>query len=274
MTTSTSDKDMMPITKILHHIWFQGHDKIIEPYRSIMGRCAEMNSDWEHMTWSDETLRRECYAFSEECGRIYDAYDIMHQKIDLGRYVVVCNYGGISLDGDAVCMRPLSEMKFPHDKIMVTSFDLAWVERVASGLALNNATIFSPFPNNREMIRLVEQVVAQGDGKHISNHMWRVNKTTGPSIFQKVVESLPPDKVYIAPGKLFEPCVVNDCTSDETTFVEHRHTGSWLDGVPNTIRLTYGKARPFGRMIGTAVIITFFIIVIMLLGTRVSSKWT
>lgn len=244
--------------KIIHHIWFQGSDKVPEPYRTNMKQCADMNHEWKHIVWSDETLREECYAFSTSCGRVYDEYEIMHQKIDLGRYVVVCRYGGISLDGDAICLRPLHEMPFSDSKITVTSFDLTWVERVISGLALNNATVYSPYPFHRSMTRLVEQIVARGSGKQISNHIWRVNQTTGPSAFQNIIETL--SEVDIAPGKLFEPCVVNDCTSDSTTFIEHRHSGTWMDGVPNLIRLTYGKARPFGRMIGTALIITFLFI--------------
>ena len=245
-------------TNIIHHIWFQGVDKVPEPYHTNMRQCARMNHNWKHNVWSGDMLRKECYTFSNACGRMFDEYEIMHQKIDLGRYVVVCRYGGISLDGDAVCLRRLSEMPFSKRKITVTSFDLTWVERVVSGLALNNATIYSPYPNHPSMIRLVDQIVARGSGKHMSNHIWRVNQTTGPSAFQKIVESLP--DVEIASGKLFEPCVVNDCNSDSNTFIEHRHTGTWLDGVPNLIRLTYGRVRPFGRMIGTALMITFLIV--------------
>lgn len=212
-----------------------------------------MNEDWKHIVWSDDRLRDECYRFSDACGRVYDAYQLMHQKIDLGRYVVVCQYGGITLDADAVCLRPLRDFSFPKDKIMVTLMDFGWIERLF-WYPLNNATIYSPYPYHPSMIQLVDRIVERGDRSHLIIPAWRINQTTGPLAFQEIVLRLP--DVETVSGMLFEPCVLNDCNPSSRTFVEHKHTGTWLGGILGPLCMVYGKIRPYARPFGIAIVAT------------------
>lgn len=218
-----------------------------------------MNDDWSHVVWSDDMLRDECYRFSDACGRVYDAYQLMHQKIDLGRYVVVCRYGGISLDADATCLRPLRELPFPKDKIMVTLLDLNWIERLFWH-PLNNATIYAPYPYHPSMVRLVNAIVDRGHRSDLANQAWRINQTTGPLAFQDIVLQLP--DVEMAPGPLFEPCVLRDCNPSAQTFVQHRHTGTWLGGILGPLCMAYGKLRPHVRTFGWVIVVTLFLVVL------------
>lgn len=220
-----------------------------------------MNDDWKHVVWSDDALRDECYRFGEACGCLYDAYQLMHQKIDLGRYVVVCRHGGISLDADAVCLRPLREMTFPTDKIMVTLLDLGWIERLFWH-PLNNATIYAPYPYHPSMVQLVNHIVERGDRTDLTNHAWRINQTTGPFAFQDIVLRLP--QVEMIPGPLFEPCVLRDCNLTSRTFVQHKHTGSWLDGFLTLLCTVYGKIRPYARTMGWAIVATILFVCVHL----------
>lgn len=231
-----------PPTKILHHIWFQGIDSIPEPYKTNIEKCAKMNPGWKHMIWTDASLRQECYRFSDACGLVYDQYAIMHQKIDLGRYVVVCNYGGISLDADANCVRPLDTIEYPKDKLLISLLALTWYEKLVWN-PINNATIYSPYPQHPSMRKLVQSIVKRGNGRRYRFTFQRIQQTTGPYAFKEIVQSLP-DVTY-AEGEIFEPCVSDNCHSTRRTIVEHRHTGTWLASGFDLLKIAYSKLRPY-----------------------------
>jgi mannosyltransferase OCH1-like enzyme len=98
------------IPKITHQIWFQGWDKLPAKYLSDIEKLEFMNQDWEHMKWDEKSLRAECEKFSSEALAKFDGFEKMIQKVDFGRYVVLYNYGGVSVDCDAECVRPLDKI--------------------------------------------------------------------------------------------------------------------------------------------------------------------
>lgn len=247
--------------KILHHIWFQGIDDVPEPYKTNIEACSSMNPDWKHMIWTDTTLRQECYRFSDECGRIYDQYELMHQKIDLGRYVVVCNHGGISLDADANCVRPLDTIEYPTDNILISLLALMWYERLVWN-PVNNATIYSPYPNHPSMRELVQSIVNRGNGEQYEHTFQRIQHTTGPYAFQEIVHLLP--NVTFVEGEVFEPCVANNCHSTDKTIVEHRHTGTWLEDGLDLFKTTYSRLRSLLSLTLFSVSATILVVAIVL----------
>lgn len=219
--------------------------------------ARDMNPEWDAVLWDERDLREACYAFDERCGRTFDAYPIMHQKIDLGRYVVLYHHGGISLDTDAVCIRGFDDVPFPDDAIMVTEIDLSWLERCAYG-NWNNATIYSPYPKHEEMHRMVNLVLDQGIGSPYVPDWVRVTTTTGPYRFQKVVSEL--TNVKAAPGTWFEPCVMSDCNITDDTIVSHSHTASWVEFPYDECTKAYAYARkPIRWVLEAMVLLVLFV---------------
>jgi mannosyltransferase OCH1-like enzyme len=98
------------IPKITHQIWFQGWTELPAKYLNDVEKLENMNKDWEHMKWDEKSLRAECEKFSPEALAKFDGFDKMIQKVDFGRYVVLHNYGGVSIDCDAECVRPLDRI--------------------------------------------------------------------------------------------------------------------------------------------------------------------
>lgn len=132
-----------------HQIWFQGWDQLPEKYHEYTESLAILNQNWEHMKWDEGTLRAECEKFSPEALKKFDGFDNMIQKVDFGRYVLLHNYGGVSVDCDAKCLRPLekipgldrydlilSKNSMDHLENKLTSFGLS-----KNIVMLNNATI-------------------------------------------------------------------------------------------------------------------------------------
>lgn len=217
------------VPQVTHQIWFQGWDQLPEKYHGYTEKLAILNQNWEHMKWDEEGLRVECAKFSPEALDKFESFPQMIQKVDFGRYVVLYNYGGVSVDCDAECLRPLD--KIPYiDKfdLVVSKNSLNRVEnRVASfGLSkdltmLNNATICctKEHPLMKQFIEFL-----------IKNESWNENEAidtqlrTGPLImsvfFNKIM-----DDVFIADAEIFEPW--GHVT--KRTILDHKYTLSWID---------------------------------------------
>ena len=101
---------MSQVPKVTHQIWFQGWHNLPEKYHTDTEKLSILNPNWEHMKWDEESLRAECEKFSPEALAKFDEFTNMIQKVDFGRYVVLHNYGGVSVDCDAECLRPLEKV--------------------------------------------------------------------------------------------------------------------------------------------------------------------
>ncbi len=101
---------MGAIPKTTHQIWFQGWENLPEKYHDDTEKLSILNPNWEHMKWDEASLRAECEKFSSEALSKFVEFTNMIQKIDFGRYIVLYNYGGVSIDCDAECLRPLERI--------------------------------------------------------------------------------------------------------------------------------------------------------------------
>ncbi len=93
---------------ISHQFWYQSLHHLPKKYAKQRETLMAMNSEYEHMLWDHAALRRECARYGDRCLAKYDSFCYLHQRVDLGRYVVLYNHGGISVDMDVISLKPLS----------------------------------------------------------------------------------------------------------------------------------------------------------------------
>ena len=217
----------MTVPKVTHQIWFQGWDQLPDKYHGDTEKLSFLNPEWNHMKWDEKTLRTECEKFSPEALAKFDGFTNMIQKIDFGRYVVLYNYGGVSVDCDVDCLRPLD--KTPGiDKydFIVSKNSLTKMEnKVASyGLSrdlvvVNNATLCCS-KENQLMKQFIEFL--------IKNESWNedllldTQLKTGPLalsvFFNKYL-----DDILVLDSDIFEP--FGNVT--KRTVINHRYDQSW-----------------------------------------------
>ena len=220
---------MTEIPKITHQIWFQGWDHLPENYHGYTESLAILNQNWEHMKWDEGSLRTECEKFSPEALTKFDGFDNMIQKVDFGRYVILHNYGGVSVDCDAECLRPLGKIPYidffnliicknPLNKIenKIASFGLS-----SDLVMLNNATICCS-KGHPLMKRFIDFL--------IENESWNEDDTldthlkTGPLILSIFFNSFI-DEFFIIDSEVFEPW--GHVT--KRTVLNHKYDHSWVD---------------------------------------------
>lgn len=215
------------IPKVTHQIWFQGWAQLPEKYHADTEKLSILNQNWEHKKWDEESLRSECEKFSPEALAKFDSFDKMIQKVDFGRYVVLYLHGGVSIDCDAECLRPLDKIPglYKYDLILGKNSLTKLENRVASfGLSkdlviINNATLCCS-KENPIMKHFIEFL--------IQNESWNedllldTQLKTGPLIlsvfFNKYL-----DDVLILDSDIFEPFG----NVNKRTILNHRYDQSW-----------------------------------------------
>jgi|694.fasta_scaffold00451_83 mannosyltransferase OCH1-like enzyme len=217
------------IPKITHQIWFQGWDELPMRYMSDVEKLENMNKDWEHMKWDEESLRSECVKFSPEALTKFDGFDKMIQKIDFGRYIVLHNYGGVSVDCDVECLRPLDKIPglTKYDLILGKN-SLSRLENKLSSFGLSHDLVIV---NNATLCCSKENSIIHNLVKFlIKNESWNEDDVfdtqlkTGPLMlsvfFNKYIDD--PD-VNIVDSDVFEPW--GNIT--RRTILNHKYDLSW-----------------------------------------------
>lgn len=217
------------IPKVTHQIWFQGWDQLPEKYRDDTEKLSILNKNWEHMKWDEGSLRTECEKFSPEALTKFDGFTNMIQKVDFGRYIVLYNHGGVSVDCDAECLRSLD--KIPHIDVfnlIISKNPLNKIEnKIASfGLSsdlvmLNNAALCcsKEHPLMKQFIEFLIENESWNEDETLDTHL-----KTGPLalsiFFNRFIEEF-----FIIDSEVFEPW--GHVT--KRTVLNHKYDHSWVD---------------------------------------------
>lgn len=218
---------MGQIPKVTHQIWFQGWDQLPEKYHDDTEKLSILNQNWEHKKWDEQSLRDECEKFSSEALAKFDEFTNMIQKIDFGRYVVLYNHGGVSVDCDAECLRPLEKIPgIDRYDIILSKNSLTILENKVTSYGLsrdlvivNNATVCCSKENS-----LVKKFIEF----LIKNESWNedlmldTQLKTGP-LAMSVFFNKHIDDVLILDSDIFEP--FGNVT--KRTVLNHKYDQSW-----------------------------------------------
>jgi mannosyltransferase OCH1-like enzyme len=91
----------MNIPKIIHIIWISPNTF---PYEENLKNYKEKHPTWEIRFWTDENLPKL------KNQKIYNKLNIYTVKADLLRLEILAKYGGVYVDADSVCIRPLDDL--------------------------------------------------------------------------------------------------------------------------------------------------------------------
>jgi mannosyltransferase OCH1-like enzyme len=212
------------IPKITHQIWFQGWDKLPDKFKQNVSRLHDMNPEYEHKQWDEQSLRAECQKLGPAYVAKFDRLKYMICKIDFGRYVVLYNYGGISIDTDMEPVNPLRQISGvdKHDFI-ACSLPVPFLNRF-----INNA-VFIVSRENSIMKDLIDTIVPASDvGLELLAKEIYVHFTTGPLVIMWLLRL---KEIHILPAHTFEPCIPGldiFCKLTDETIMNHKNELSWI----------------------------------------------
>ena len=99
---------MQTIPRIIHQTW-KTHD-IPAKWRRLQLTWRELHPKWEYRFWTDEDIRAFIDQHYSWFLPIYDAYPASISRVDSFRYFVVNHFGGVYVDLDFECIRPIDEL--------------------------------------------------------------------------------------------------------------------------------------------------------------------
>jgi mannosyltransferase OCH1-like enzyme len=217
---------MGEIPRITHQIWLQGWNKLPEKFRGNVHLLEEKNPEYRHMKWDEHSLRRECAKIGPEVADKFDSFPHLIQKVDLGRLVVLYNYGGISVDTDMKPLRPIDST--PHldsAECMISkgAFPLNVIGHT------NNAVILCR-PRHPFLEDAVQTIAAASvkESDYSTKELY-IDATTGPRFFESVILRHR-EKIVFLDNKFYEPCFSVDplCRPTNDSIMLHEHEMSWV----------------------------------------------
>jgi mannosyltransferase OCH1-like enzyme len=172
------------IPRIIHQIWIGPKPRPVE----WMDTWPLLNSTCRYVLWDDD----RCGRFPWKNDRKIREHVELAGKADLMRYEILERFGGVFIDADAECVKPLNDLFFRND-----SFACWENEEVRPGL-ISNGVIGACTSNGfmRELVR------AAG---HVDVRIARAWATTGPNFFTLVWRALKWEKLHIYPSHYFIP---------------------------------------------------------------------
>lgn len=173
------------IPKIFHFIWI-GPRELPERHREWIETWEFHNPDWEIRLWGNDNLPR--MRNREQ----FEAAGSWAGKADILRVEVVHQYGGVYVDTDMECLRPIDELLIDCE---------SFVARTEERGVINN-NIFGGVPEH-EFTRTILDLIP----RHFNP---RKPYLAGPALFTRIGESL--STVRIFERRVFSPVTFREKT--------------------------------------------------------------
>lgn len=250
--------------KKIHQIWMQGETNIPIEYRNNILGIREKNVDWHYSLYDENELYNQCSMYSPECATVFAGFKHMHQKVDLGRYVVLYNNGGMSVDMDTICKKSLNhipEVNTNKELLVVSKININAVESfifLKSNITLiNNAHIYSPNKKNIVLKSIIDYIICLRPKKY-RNKTMEIMHTTGPIMFSKQIAK---HFVIILDSVYFEPDNVISTNNDtQDTIIIHTLDNTWVDASLETRLLSVYKVIKKDAFVIFLIIIVLFLL--------------
>jgi len=107
------------IPKIIHQTW-KTHD-VPKHWKKAFDSCKRHNPDFQHILWSHDEMDQFVITHFAWLYPTWIEYPHMIQRCDSFRYMVLYAYGGIYMDLDIGCKRPLHNVIHNQEMILANS---------------------------------------------------------------------------------------------------------------------------------------------------------
>jgi len=264
----------MPIPRNIFQVWFQGADNIKNPsFEQNILNWKLLNPGWDYKLIADQQLRNACRQYSDECVRTYDSFQLLHQKVDFGRYVLMWLHGGLYVDMDMFAFRSLDKNKKiaklvdeeDCDVICLSKLNISNNEAFLFGgmsFILNNAMMLAS-KQNPMILRLIEEIISiTKTGTQWNSDYATIHHTTGHKTIQNVfAKSQHVGKVIFLPPQYFEPCYIDgsNVVRDETIAL-HCHAMTWVSRPIQTLVKGYYYIKSHALLILILLVIISFLV--------------
>jgi mannosyltransferase OCH1-like enzyme len=199
------------IPKVLHQIWV-GPDPLPEEFAAYRQTWLRHHPQWEHHLWTEETLPHDLRRPEG-----YERLRVPAERSDILRYEVLWTFGGIYVDTDFECHRPLDPLIDGLDFVIAPLKPNGWANNAFMGATPQHPII------DRCLTELRPREF-HGYDKH----------GTGPRFLDTLLADYP--EITRLPAELFYQTSPTQLANAVAT---HHAAGSWksVDSYRNAVKL-------------------------------------
>ncbi len=212
-----------------------GKEQIPINLQKCIKTCYDVHPEWKHMFWTDDNLPNMDY-FKEE----YDVDNNYARKSDLVRLMALYHYGGVYLDTDVECIKPMDKLLDGYRFVVATEAGYPSKKNITK-IHINNAVIAST-KNNELLSKMLLKIKENYETVDMTgNPLSYVALLAGPPVFNKMWDDLYNNKhtkiyeyEYFYPLHYSERIKIdkwqiptNKRNLDEKTHAIHHFAASW-----------------------------------------------
>ncbi|XP_052776912.1 uncharacterized protein LOC128214464 [Mya arenaria] len=159
--TTSGDEPRIP--HIIHQTYKS--ESIPQVYIPLIKSFIQHNKNWTYFFWTDSSARKLISERYPTFLRIWDNYKEGIYRADALRYFVLHEFGGVYVDLDFQCLRPLDRVTYKYSAIFpVEHFEHA-VFRLKWPVLLNNAIMMSR-PKHPFLKYMIDRLIMSRNNKH------------------------------------------------------------------------------------------------------------
>lgn len=224
----------MAVPPIIHQTW---KTTAIPPrWQSLAAGWKAQNPAFGYWFWTDEDIARLVAGRYPELLPLFEAYAQPIARVDLGRYLILRTFGGVYVDLDCECLRPIQPLL--GDDPFVIGLEPAEHEQEPKVRQRGLRDILCP--------SFIASVPGHPFWDHLLGHLWRARHSrdvldaTGPFLLTRAARDYAGPAIARRPARLVYPVSKTDCWSgrlDDPDFrrealrdayLLHYWDGSWF----------------------------------------------
>jgi glycosyltransferase involved in cell wall biosynthesis len=217
------------IPRIIHQTWKDSD--VPSKWRPWAESWRQHHQEWEYRLWSDAACREFIAEHYRWFLPIYDSYPETIMRVDAVRYFLLDHFGGLYVDLDFECLRPVTELLAGDDVVIgvePSEHTKLFPARRRLDQVVGNAFIASP-PRHRFWVHVHRELVA-------SHKMREPLDVAGPIFLTRVVEDTACDGVRLVPSRLLYPVISSFATEVfgpqepnlDAAYAVHHWSASWI----------------------------------------------
>jgi hypothetical protein len=196
----------MNIPRVVHQTWRTAD--VPPEWRPLAGTWRRHHPHWEHRLWTDADNQRLVDDHYPEVAAQYASCSYGIQRADLARYLILHRYGGVYVDLDMECLRPLDLLIEGRTALLTIepAVHASWIGR----RALVSTAFMAAAPRHPLFDRILELLLERD--LRITRHV-DVLTTTGPVLVEDALGRLEPrarDAMVLVPPEAFSPLESHD----------------------------------------------------------------
>lgn len=198
------------IPRILHQIWYQGAASVPPRYRAFRDGWHKAHPAWEHRLWDEAACRALLAAHYPDFLATWEAYPLFIQRIDSIRYFILDHHGGVYLDMDMECLRPLDPLLEGCELLLsrTVQYNIAAMAGIPGHPLWRHARAGLAEGGARARSRGSARGPAHGLARWLGSDARHAAETAGPIFFARIVKETGADadpRTRVCPGHIFEP---------------------------------------------------------------------